>query len=252
VRAALSDPRNFTATLTANQNGLVSLLTPATQGVAVGHPAAGLKVMQRVVPLGLTIQKFGAGAPSGDTQFTITAVTADGTDENTTPVQDAFAPAQFLNMSDDDKLANPSFETFDAGISLADGALTFGNANPSGMSALVHPVSYETWLVDTPGGDTRPDPGTGIPVPPDRFSGILWPLLNSGRLRYNAPSQSMAKAATLDYVVATTDQIAASGVGVATGQTYAQAHAALTGAIAANPAQSGTLQVIALYEVTSG
>jgi hypothetical protein len=250
VRAALSDPRNFTATLTANQNGLVSLLTPATQGVAVGHPAAGLKVMQRVVPLGLTIQKFGAGAPSGDTQFTITAVTADGTDENTTPVQDAFAPAQFLNMSDDDKLANPSFETFDAGISLADGALTFGNANPSGMSALVRMVSYETWLVDTPGGDTREDPG--IPVPPDRFSGILWPLLNSGRLRYSAPSQPMAKAATLDYVVATTDQIAASGVGVATGQTYAQAHAALTEAIAGNPAQSGTLQVVALYEVTSG
>ena len=42
----------------------------------------------------------------------------------------------------------------------------------------------------------------------------------------------MITAATLDYVVATTDQIAASGVGVATGQTYAQARAALTGAIA--------------------
>jgi hypothetical protein len=250
VLGALSDPRNFTATLTANQNGLVSLLTPSTQGVAVGHPAAGLKVMQRVVPLGLTIQKFGAGAPSGDTQFTITAVTADGTDENTTPVQDAFAPAQFLNLSNDDELASPSFETFDAGISLADGALTFGNAAASAMSAIVHPVSYETWLIDTPGGNEREDPG--IPVPPDRFSGILWALNNSGRLRYSAPSQPMVKAATLDYVVATTDQIAASGVGVATGQTYAQAHAALTEAIAGNPAQSGTLQVVALYEVTSG
>ena len=52
VRAALSDPRNFTATLTANQNGLVSLLTPSTQGVAVGHPAAGLKVMTARRPAG--------------------------------------------------------------------------------------------------------------------------------------------------------------------------------------------------------
>ena len=129
-------------------------------------------------------------------------------------------------MSDDDELASPSFETFDAGISLADGALTFGNANASGMSAIVLSVSYETWLVDTPGGDEREDPG--LPVPPDRFSGILWALNNSGRLRYNAPSQPMIKAATLDYVVATTDQIAASGVGVATGQTYAQARAAFT------------------------
>ena len=250
LRAALSDPRNFTATLTANQNGLVSLLTPSTQGVAVGHPAAGLKVMQRVVPLGLTIQKFGAGAPSGDTLFTITAVTADGSNESTTPVQDDFAPAQFLNMSDDNELASPSFETFDAGISLADGALTFGNANASGMSALIHPVSYETWLVDTPGGDKREDPG--LPVPPDRFSGILWALNNSGRLRYKAPAQPMVKAATLEYVVATTDQLTVSTVGVATGQTYAQAHAALTEAIAGNPAQSGTLQVVALHEVTSG
>jgi hypothetical protein len=209
-------------------------------------------VMQRVVPLGLTIQKFGAGAPSSDTQFTITAVTADGTDESATatPIQDEFAPAQFLNMSDDDELASPSFETFDAGISLADGALTFGNANASGISAIVRPVSYETWLVDTPGGGEREDPGP--PVPPDRFSGILWALNNSGRLRYNAPSQPMIKAATLEYVVATTDQIAASGIGVATGQTYAQARAALTDAIAGNPSQSGTMQVVALYEVTGG
>lgn len=251
VRAALSDPRNFTAALTGNQNGLVSLLTPSTQGIALGHPAAELKVMQRVVPLGLTIQKFGAGAPSGDTQFIITAVTTDGiVDENTTPVQAEFAPAQFLNMSNDDELASPSFETFDAGISLADGALTFGNANASGMSAIVRPVSYETWLVDTSGGDEREDPG--LPVPPDRFSGILWTLNNSGRLRYSAPSQPMIKAATLSCVVATTDQIATSGVGVVTGQTYAQARAALTDAIAGNPSQRGALQVVALYEVTSG
>ena len=244
VRAALSDPRNFTATLTTNHNGLVSLLTPSTQGVAVGHPAAGLKVMQRVVPLGLTIQKFGAGAPSGDTQFTITAVTADGTDENTTPVQDEFAPAQFLNMSDDDELASPSFETFDAGISLADGALTFGNATASAMSAIVHPVSYETWLIDTPGGDEREDPG--FPCPPIASRASFGPSATAAacatarrRNRWSKPRRSTMS-------VATTDQIAASGVGVATGQTYAQAHAALTEAIAGNPAQSGTLQVVAL------
>ena len=107
------------------------------------------------VPLGLTIQRFGAGAPSGDTQFTITAVTTDGADESATatPIQDEFAPAQFINMSDDDELAARRSRRSTPVISLADGALTFGNANASGMSAIVRPVSYETWLVDTPGGD---------------------------------------------------------------------------------------------------
>jgi hypothetical protein len=240
LRTALSDPRNFTATLTTSQNGLVSLRTLVPSGVVLGHPAAILTVNQRVAPLDLAIQKFGAGAPQGESLFTITAVTADGVVQPKATVSGEFAPAQFLNLSDDDELAAPSFETFDCGASVAVGALTFG-------PIITREISYETWLVDTVGGQARTD--TGITIPPNRVTGILTGLLDSGKLRYAAPSQPVMRAATLQYVVATTDQIATSGVGVATGQTYAQARVALAAAIQANPDQRGALQVVAHYEV---
>jgi hypothetical protein len=240
LRTALADPRNFTATLTTNHNGLVSLRTPVISGVALGHPAASLTVNQRVVPLDLTIQKFGAGAPQGDSLFSITAVTADGAVQPKATVSGEFAPAQFLNLSDDDELAAPSFETFDSGASLAAGALSFG-------PIITRDITYETWLVDTVNGQPRED--TGITIPPDRVTGILTGLLDSGTLRYAAPSQPMVRSTTLQYVVATTDQIAASGVGAATGHTYAQARAALAAAIQANPGRRGALQVVAQYEV---
>lgn len=240
VRAALSDPRNYSATLTTNENGLVTLRTPTVSGVALGHPGATLKINQKICPFGLTIQKFGASAPAGDSRFTITAVTADGAAQTTTPVTDEFAPAQFLNLSDDDELAAPSFEAFDSGVELGDGALSNG-------PILSRPIVYETQIVDTPGGAPRED--AGYTPPSNRLSGILTALQNSGRLRYAMPSQPMVHAPTLDYVVATRDQIAASSVGVATGQTFAQARAALATAIAQNPDQRHTLQVVAHYEV---
>jgi hypothetical protein len=240
LTAALADPRNYAATLTTGANGLVSLRAPVASGVVVGHPSAALTVNQRVVPLGLTIQKFGAGAPQGASLFTISGVTTDGATQPTTPVTDEFAPAQYLNLSDDDALANPPFETFDSGVALGGGSLQFG-------PIITREIDYETWLVDAPGGTPRED--TGITLPANHVFGILTGLLDSGRLRYAAPSQIVIKAATLDYVVATTDQIAASTVGVATGQTYAQARAALAAAVVQNPSQRGTLQVVARYEV---
>ena len=242
IRAALGDPRNYSATLTSNENGLVTLRTPTVSGVVLGHPGASLKIDQKVCPLGLTIQKFGAGAPAGDALFTITLVTADGSAQTPTPLTDEFAPAQFLNLSDDDELAAPSFEAFASGVELGDGALGSG-------PILSRPIVYETWLVDTPGGTPRPDAGYTPPI--NWMSGIRTILQNSGRRRYAMPSQPMVRAATLDYIVATTDQIVASGVGAATGQTFAQARTALAAAIAENPDQRGALQIVPHYEVAA-
>jgi hypothetical protein len=197
------------------------------------------------VPLGLSIQKFGAGAPQGDTLFNITAVTVEGVKQTTTDLMDEFAPAQFLNLSDDDELASPSFEAFAAGVALGD-AMTFGRATTT-AAAITREIDFETWLVDAPGGPARTD--TGITLPPNRLGGILWGLADSGLLRYAEPSQPVVHAATLSYVVATTDQIAVSSVGAAAGQTYAQARAALANAVIMNPDQRKMLQVVAHYEV---
>src|SRR5262249_11188700 len=144
------------------------------------------------------------------------------------------------NLSDDDKLAAPSFETFTSGVAFGDSALTSG-------PIISRPIVYETLLVDTPGGEPRED--AGYTPPPDRLSGTFTQLRDSGRLRYAMPSKPMVRLPALDYVIATTDQLAASDVGAAAGATFAQARAALAAAVAQNPDQRGTLQVVARYEV---
>jgi hypothetical protein len=245
LRTALGDPRNFAASLTTNENGLVSLRTPLASGVVLAHPSASLKIQQRVAPLGLSITRFGASAPLGDTLFNITAVGIDGIVRDSTPLFDDFSPAQFLDLSHDEELSSPSFETFPAGVSLGEHAVTFGRATPP-TAAMTRGIAFETWFVDTLESPPRED--TGVTAPPKRLTAILTALADSGQRRYAAPSQPVVRG-PLDYVVATTDQLVLSGVGAATGQTYAQARAAMEAAIAQNPNQRGTLQVVARYEV---
>jgi hypothetical protein len=246
LRTAFADPRNFTASLTTNENGLVSLRTPEAPGMVLGHPSAGLKIDQRVVPLGLSITRFGAAAPLGDTIFNITGITVDGIASQTpSPVVDDFAPAQFLSLSDDDELSSPSFQPFAAGASLAEGAVTFGRATAA--AAIAPDTTFDTWVIDDTEGGQPHELGTS--VPPDGLWTIFRGLADSGSRRYAAPSQPVVRA-PLSYVVATTDQIAVSDVGSATGQSYAQARAAMAAALAQNADRRGTLQIVPRYEVS--
>src|SRR5215510_1120476 len=86
------------------------------------HPRAELVVRQRVVPLNVTIARFGNAPVSGENRFTLTAVRADGGSGElplaATLLQDAFALAQFLELDDEEKLSRPSFEAQDAGLRL--------------------------------------------------------------------------------------------------------------------------------------
>ena len=79
-----------------------------------------LSVAQKVVPLGLRIDRFGNRRPSGDDVFTIDNVSAGGQQLATTPVTDLFAPAQFFDRTDAEKLSSPSFQPYGAGVRIAD------------------------------------------------------------------------------------------------------------------------------------
>jgi hypothetical protein len=57
--------------------------------------------------------------------------------------------------------------------------------------------------------------------------------------------------AELDFVVATSDQLTASGVGASAGMSYRQARAALDAELALHPERSGELLVTARYEVAA-
>jgi hypothetical protein len=92
------------------------------------HPLAAFAVHQRVVPLGVEIAKYGTAPVEGERRFDITNVRVNGTSlaaSARTPVTDSFAPGEFFDLTDDQKLSRPSFETFSAGVAFGAGGITF-------------------------------------------------------------------------------------------------------------------------------
>ena len=108
------------------------------------HPNELLTVRQNTVPLGVSIDKFGARKPQGANKFNVQLIDKNNTEIPSVLVQNRFAPAQFIDMTDDEKLNAPSYELFDGGISF-DGLdmVVFD-------SFISMPVVYETSVIDDP------------------------------------------------------------------------------------------------------
>jgi hypothetical protein len=155
LKAALQDPANWNGQLPDGQRPVVTFrATAGTATEVLLHPLGTLTVKQGVVPLNLDISRFGEGAPAGAHRFTITSATIGGDGRTTQPVKDFFAPAQFLNMSDDEKLSRPSFEPMTAGVSF--GSDEFAIADDSGDWLEVPSIDFETIVMDKQANTSRP------------------------------------------------------------------------------------------------
>lgn len=138
LRAALADRRNWGSELPAGAASLVTLRDAAT-GDVVAHPLARLTVRQRVVPLGYAIDRLGSARPSGERVFHVEVTGGSGTLPGVfEPLYDDFAPGQFRDLSDDDKLRLPAFEKRIAGYQLGTEAPAFEPAQ-----ALEAAIAYE-------------------------------------------------------------------------------------------------------------
>ncbi|MGW0229191.1 DUF6603 domain-containing protein [Actinopolymorpha singaporensis] len=117
VEAALADSRNWTAQLPGAGRSVVSLRqVAAPDGTLLAHPLGGLSVTQRVAPLGLALERFGAAPVTDHRPLRIESVRIDDGDPlDALGTSEHFAVAQFLDLSDDEKLSRPSFQLFDAG-----------------------------------------------------------------------------------------------------------------------------------------
>ncbi|HEU5321451.1 MAG TPA: DUF6603 domain-containing protein, partial [Methylomirabilota bacterium] len=93
---------------------------PGATGPLRVDPAAGLRFSQRVLPLGVTLDKLGTARFLNDYRtFELRAVDAAG---GALPVEDAyapFAPGQFFDLDDDEALAAPASEPYRSGVSVA-------------------------------------------------------------------------------------------------------------------------------------
>jgi hypothetical protein len=143
LQGQLGDTRNWRADLPPQNHLHVSLRTldpPNANEPLVIHPAGVLTFSQRAMPLnGYVIEKFGTLKPLADNQFTLSGATCGGVPmpADYLGVREQFAPAQFSELSDHDKLSRNSFENLPSGFSLT------GTSNLQATLPVSRGVDYE-------------------------------------------------------------------------------------------------------------
>ncbi len=124
VRAALTDDRNWRATLPANTHlGITLKKIDISPEHVIVQPFGVLEVSQKVVPLALEINKFGNQKPVGATRFDLTF--AGPTEE----AREEFARGNFIQLNDDEKLAQNSFDKLRSGLRFTTGDSSQYGAN---------------------------------------------------------------------------------------------------------------------------
>jgi hypothetical protein len=134
---------NWKAQLPSGSSLLVSLrqLDPADTSLVL-HPVGTLQISQRAVPLDLTLDTVGSQQPSDANRFALDVQSAGLT--KTRELTEQFAPAQFKNASDADKLSEPAFSPQDSGIELGPA----GSLYDTGV-AHTRNVRYDLTIIDT-------------------------------------------------------------------------------------------------------
>jgi hypothetical protein len=134
LAAEMSRTANWSTTLPSATEVMVTLAPNVGETSPVAHPFARLAFSQTVVPFGLTLDKYGDTAVDGPNRFEISGVkVGESTNDSPTDAREHFARAQYLDVSEEDKLTKPSFEPMTAGVEfsstdfhLSDASLSFG------------------------------------------------------------------------------------------------------------------------------
>jgi hypothetical protein len=118
VAAELGKVENWRAILPPGNNLMVSLraLDPAADTLVL-HPVGVLQVSQRAVPLDLTIARVGSQKPTDVKKLGLKVTSSDLAKRG--DVEERFAPAQFQDFSDAEKLGKPAFQKMHGGIELS-------------------------------------------------------------------------------------------------------------------------------------
>lgn len=88
--------------------------------ITLSHPNGSLRFEQKVVPMNTTINKFGKQIPMDYQHFSMKLADSAGDDFTNATTKEFFAPAEYVGLSDNEKLARKSFEKMDSGIKVVD------------------------------------------------------------------------------------------------------------------------------------
>ena len=149
LREALEQNDSWTTELpTWEAIGVVTSESSAGQAGAAEqliHPLGRFKVTQRVVPLNHTLTKFGSADPMDNFRFEIISLN-DTNALDLVSTQDHFAPGQFTEYPESEKLNLKSYELMDSGVFYAshgkeEVAFSFESASSK-------EIEYETILLE--------------------------------------------------------------------------------------------------------
>ncbi len=159
VTTAFEDDKNWTSFFPAQRYFLVGLNDNSKVAeddlgnpALLMNPTSTLTVKQDVVPLGVKLNHYYNQKVDGSDTFSITNIELGSdtyADGQLTKTKTEFAPAQYFNYSDKDKLKKSSFETMVNGVSLT------GSGNLSAQHVLDMPYNYDITLYD---GKPEDDP----------------------------------------------------------------------------------------------
>lgn len=142
LQAEIDKADNWRALLPAANNLLVSLRQmPPEEAALILHPLGTLQLSQRALPLELKLDKVGTQKPNDVNRLSI-AVTGGGLAKKDDSFEQ-FAPAQFQNFSDSDKLSRPAFAPEKSGLKLS----AAGADTRSGVM-VKRIVRYEEIIID--------------------------------------------------------------------------------------------------------
>ncbi|MCU0602419.1 MAG: hypothetical protein MUC33_07140 [Desulfobacterales bacterium] len=257
LKEALGNPVSWVGRLPAGQRPMVTLRPRAAAAEVLLHPLGTLTVKQGVVPLDMEISRFGSAAPAGARRFTISGVSLGGQPQAPEPVKDFFAPAQFFEMSDDEKLSRPSFEPMTAGVGIGSEEIVF-SADASDWLE-VAAIEFDTIIVDKEKSESRPSAAPArYRLSPEllgkqaRFGAAGGSeLRRSGRAKYRTARVGLNVVKEGWSIVATADLAEQPVPGIEAGRptSYSEAAQALQRLQRDNPAKAAGLRILRPSEV---
>jgi hypothetical protein len=143
LNGELSKAENWRAFLPPGTSLLVSMRKmPESEAALILHPVGVLRISQRAVPLDLKLDKIGSQKPSDVNRVSLT-VTGGGLAKKADTFEQ-FAPAQYQNFSDADKLSRPAFAPQHSGLDLSASGEDMRSSN---MARRV--ILYEEIIIDS-------------------------------------------------------------------------------------------------------
>ena len=216
-------------------------------GQLLVHPVGTLKVSQKVAPLKVRIDRVGSQRPSDAREFQITEVQPDVSPE---VVQEAFAPAQFFDMSDEQKLTSASFKQFESGVRIGDAQRLH-----TGYAA-AREVKYELKYIDSQRDQAVVQPRGLFEVDPLAFN--TWtlqgaiatsPLSFARNRKSNLAPEAVAVVQEPFAIVHSGDLQLFDEFSMMDSEQAAAAR--LNAVLEANPNLRGTLQVVPAFELAA-